>query len=115
MIEMLDKMDDRIKSLTNSLLKIFKIEGNDCETIGEWFDIYFELCGMEGTVLERTKSINRIRITRCPWKTEPKDISDWDTMPNIVAKTINPKATVEQSSNMCAGNPHCDFVFKIEE
>lgn len=111
------KLDGRIKRFTNTLLKIFEIEGNDCETIGEWFDVYGELCGHEITILERSKTINRFKITKCAFKTEPIDISHWDIdnfVKNVV-ETINPKATIEQTSNMCAGDPYCEFVVRLEE
>ena len=110
------KMDDRIKRLTKSILKIFKIEGNDCETIGQWFDIFWEHCGIEDIILERSKTINRPKITKCPWTTEPKDLRGWCiTWCTIPAKTINPKATLERPKGMCAGDPYCEYVWKIEE
>ncbi len=70
----------------------------------------------EYTILERSKTINRIKVTKCPWKTEPKDISDWVLIfNNIVNKTINPKATLERPKAMCAGDSYCEYVWKIEE
>ena len=110
------RMDDRIKKLANSLLTIFKLEGTNAETIGQWFDIWNELNGMEVTMLERSKTINRTKITKCPFRTEPKDFSDWDIIfHSIVDKTINPKATVERPKGMCAGDPYCEYVDRIEE
>ena len=110
------KMDDRVKRLTNTLLELFKIEGNDAETIGEWWDIFWELTGTEGILLERSKTINRIRITQCPWKIEVRDVSDWSlSFNNIVSKTINPKATLERPIGMCAGDSYCEYVWRIEE
>ena len=109
-------MGDRIKNLTNFFLTTFKLEGNDCETIGKWWDIWNELMGQETIILERSKTINRARITKCPVKTEYKDINEWDLIfNNIVAKTINPKITVERPKGMCAGDPYCEFIYKIEE
>ena len=73
--------------------------------------------GIEATWPERSKTIARGIVTNCPWPMKFGDISDWDL--NIfmrqVAKTINPKATVEQPKNMCAGDSYCEFIFKIEE
>ena len=110
------KMGDRIKNLTNALLKIFKIEGNDAETIGKWYDIWFELCGNEYTRPEQSKTINRYKVTKCPWKTEHKELSYWNfAFLNIVVKTINPKATVERPKGMCSGDPFCEYVTRIEE
>jgi len=109
-------MDDRIKNLTNFFKTTFKLEGNHAETIGQWFDIWAELIGQEFTEPERSKTINRERITKCPFKTEPKDISDWcKIFAGIVNKTINPKATLERSKGMCAGDSYCEFVTRIEE
>ena len=109
-------MDDRIKKLTNKLLTIFKLEGNDAETIAEWFDIWNKLCGHEYTILERSKTISKVKYTNCPWKTVYKDISDWAlSYVNIVAKTINPKAATERPKAMCAGDPYCEYIYKIEE
>ena len=110
------KREDRIKNFTKSILTIFKIENNDAEAIGEWFDIWSELIGQEYTVLERNKTIAKSKITRCPYKVEYKDISDYGLIfVNIVIKTINPKATVERPKGMCAGDPYCEYVYKIEE
>ena len=108
--------DDRVKNLTNIILTAFKLEGNVAETIGKWFDIWLEICGAEYTTLERSKTINRIKVTACPFKTESKDISNWEPIfSNIVVKTINPKAALELTKTMCAGDPYCEVVHKIEE
>ena len=114
--ERVDRLDDRVKRFTNALLKIFKLEGNDCETIGEWFDVFNELMENEVTILERSKTIERRKVTKCPLRTEYKDISDWVLVThNVVIKTINPKATVERLKGMCAGDPYCEYIFKVEE
>ena len=42
-LEMYDKvmkMEDRIKNMTITIKNGFQLQGNDAETIGEWFDIY---------------------------------------------------------------------------
>ena len=110
------KEDDRLKNLTNTILNVFKIEGNDMEAIEKWWDIWYELAGLESTTLELSKTMSRMKITKCPWQTEPKDISDWDMIfTNIVYETINPKATIEKLKGMCAGDPYCEFVAKLEE
>lgn len=109
-------MGDRIKNLTNSIIDIFQVKGNDAETISNWFDVWWELTGGEHTTLEQSKISSRHKITKCPFKTEPKDIRDWALiMVNLVAKTINPKTTVERPKAMCAGDPYCEYVWKIEE
>ena len=114
--ERVQKMDNRVKNFTETVLKVFNLKGNDAETIGEFWDIWDELCGFEYTVLERSKTITSVKITKCPWKTEPIDISDWALIfVNLATKTINPKATVERPKGMCAGDPHCEYVYKIEE
>ena len=115
--ESLNKRDDRIKKMTQTLKDVFKIEGNDAETIAQWNEIYSELTGIEGTWTERSKTISRVKVTKCPFKTEPKDISGWSPnfLANIVVKTINPKATVERPKAMCAGDPYCEYIYKIEE
>lgn len=114
--ERLCKMGDRIKNLTNFFITTFKIEGNDCETIGKWWDIWNELMAQETIILERSKSINRARITKCPVKTDYDDISDWALIfCEIVNKTINPKAITERPKGMCAGDSYCEYVYKIEE
>ncbi len=116
MKERVDKIDDRVKRLTNSILKIFNIEGNDATTIGQVLDIWDELTETESIILERSKTIDRRKVTKCPWKTEPKDISDWTlSLLNIVAKTINPTATLERPKSMCEGDPYCKYIFKIKE
>ena len=110
------KMGDRVKKLTNTILTIFKLEGNDAETIGDWWDIWFELVGHEYNVLERSKTINRVRVTKCVWKTDYKDISEWPLIyMHFVNKTINPKVILERLKGMCAGDPYCEYVWKIEE
>ena len=109
-------MDDRIKNFTNLIKNVFKLEGNDAETIGEWIDIWNEMMENEVTILERSKTIERRKHTNCPWQTGPKDISGWALiLENIIVKTINPKATVERPKAMCAGDPYCEYVYKIEE
>ena len=110
------KEGDRVKNFTNTILEVFKIEGNDAEAIAKWYDIFYELTGMEGTALEKSETFLRVKVTKCPWKTDYKDISDWDlNFADMVDKTINPKATVERPKAMCAGDPYCEFVHKIEE
>ena len=114
--EKLCKQDDRIKNFTNIVTNVFKLEGNDAETIAKWFDIWHELTGIEGATLEQSKTFSREKITKCPWKTDSKDISNWCSIfMDIVYKTINPKATFERPKSMCAGDPYCEFVSKIEE
>ena len=114
--EKVSKMDDRIKNMSQTLLNVFKIEGNDAETIGKWYEIWWELAGAECTWLERSKTSIRQKISKCPFKTEPEDISKWDSIfLNIVVKSINPKATGERPKAMCEGDPYCEFVYKIKE
>ena len=109
-------MDNRVKNFTKTLLQIFNLEGNDAETIKQWFEIWAELIGQESITLELSKTSSRVKITKCPYKTEPKDISDWcKIFTDIVYKTINPKATLERPKGMCAGDPYCEFVTGIEE
>lgn len=110
------KMDNRVKNLVNAIRKIFKIEGNDAEAIGLWWDIWHELCGQEATILERSKTINRDRITKCPWKTKHKDISDWAFIfTEIGNKAFNEKTTFERPKAMCAGDPYCEYIYTIED
>jgi hypothetical protein len=117
MYERMCRMGDRIKNAANKFRTIFNIEGNDATTIGDVIAIWLQLSGIEYTIPEHSKAISRHLITKCPWATDYKDISDWDlnTFVSIVAKTINSKATVEQHKNMCAGDSYCEFVYKIEE
>ena len=108
--------EDRVKNMTNTILNVFNIEGNDAETIAKWFDIWFELFGYEYTTLERSKTIDRRKFTKCAFVTEHKDVSDWDfRFCKIAAETINPKSIFEMPKTMCAGDPYCDFIFRIEK
>jgi hypothetical protein len=111
------KMNDRTKNFTKTLIEIFNIVGNDAETIAKWIDIWFELVGgFEHSWFERSKILARHKITKCPYKTEPIDISDWCKIWfDIVTRTINPKATFERPEGMCAGDSYCTFVFEVEE
>ncbi len=113
--EMVCTMEDRVQKLTNAIRTIFNLSGKDCATIGEVFDIWDEFMKIESTLLERSQIINRRKVTKCPWKTEPRDISAW-SLPffNIVGKTINPKVTVERPKGMCAGDPYCEYIWKLE-
>ncbi|WP_287583752.1 hypothetical protein [Candidatus Borrarchaeum sp.] len=114
--ERVQKLGDRVKHFTNFLLTTFKLEGNDIETIIDWWDIWWELCGIEGTSLLQSQTFARSEITQWPFKTEHKDISDWcKIFTNIVINTINPKATFERPRSMCAGDSYCEYVMKIEE
>jgi len=110
------EMGDRVKNLTNTLLTIFNLQDNDAETLGEVLDIWDELTGIESTILERSKTINRRKVTKCAWKTEPIDVSDWN-LPFIhsITKTINPKVTFERPKVMCTGDSYCEYVWKLEE
>lgn len=115
-IERLFEMDDRIKNMTNFLKTVFKIEGNDAETITDWLVIWYELYGFEYDVLERSKTISRIKVTKCPWKTGYKDLSDWALIwAALVTKTITPKAIFERPKAMCVGDPYCEYVTRIDE
>ena len=105
------KREDRIKNFTKSILTIFKIENNDAEAIGEWFDIWSELCGQE-----LSKTNDSVKVIKCRWKTGYKDLSDWcNIWQKLVVKTINPMANIERIKAMCAGDPYCEFITKIEE
>jgi hypothetical protein len=109
-------MDDRIPNFVKTVQQIFNLEGNDVETIAEWWEIWWELVGIEATILEQSKTFSRTKYTKCPYKTEPKDINNWCKLfGNIVTKTLNPKATLERHKGMCAGDSHCEFLLKIEE
>ena len=110
------KMGDRVKKMTNNILTAFKIEGNDAETIGKFWDVYCEINDLDYTWLERSKTCYRSKITKCPFKTEPKDLFGWNLpFQDIIVKTINPKASVELPIAMCKGDSHCEYVYKIEE
>ena len=111
------EFNGRIRNMVSTLLNVFEIEGNDCETIGGFWDVYFEIQGTESIILERSKIINRIKVTDCPWSTpDPKDISSWCVILNdIIVKTINPKIAYERLKGMCAGDPYCEYVYKIVE
>ena len=119
-LELAERMwlfDDRVKKMTELILNIFNIEGNDIKALMKWWEIFYEIVGVEATWLEVTKTYARIKITKCPWSTpDPKDISDWDIiLPSVINKTINPKATVERLKAMCAGHPNCEYIHKIDE
>lgn len=111
------KEGDRVKNLTNTIMKNFNIEGNDLDAIKKWHEIWWELAGVEGaTSVERTETFERIKITGCPWDTQSKDISDWYLIfGDIVVGTINPKASFERVMGKCAGDPHCEYVFRLEQ
>ena len=114
--EKLCKREDRIKNLVNFIKDVFKIEGNDAEAIAKWWDIYWELTGIEGTRLEQSKTILRSKITKCPFKLAHKDLIDVGLIfNNNVHKTINPKATLKRPKMMCAGDSYCEYVWRIEE
>lgn len=116
LVEKFFKMDDRLKNLANFIKNVFKIEGNDVETIMKWLDIWFEICGFEYTWLEQSKTLGRNKITKCPFKTGYKDLSDWCLIwNNIIYETLNPKVTLEAIKQMCAGDPYCEFVTKMKE
>jgi len=116
LIERYFKRDDRIKNLTKFIKDVFRIEGNDAEAWAQWWDIWCEIFGIETTWLERSTTVARNKNSKCPWKTGYKDISDWcEIWTNIVYTTINPKATLERPKAMCAGDPYCEYVFKLEE
>ena len=114
--ERLCKRDDRVKNMTNTIKNVFKLEGNDAETIGKWWEIWSEINDQEYVMLEQSKTIRINKITKCPWKTGIKDICDWSLpFTDIIIKAINPKATFERPKAMCAGDPHCEYIFRIEE
>jgi hypothetical protein len=115
-IERIWKMDNRTENLTNFFLTTFKIEGNNGKTMAKWWDIWYELTGSENITLEQSEKIYRNKVTKCPWKTKYTDISDWCKIyTSIVDKTINTKTTVERPKAMCLGDPHCEWVAKIQE
>ena len=107
---------ERVKKLTTAIRTLFNLEENDAETLGEVLDIWDEFTGIDSTILDRSNTINRRKVTKCPWVTAPRDLSEW-FLPfySIVTKTINPKATLERPKAMCAGDPYCEYTWKIEE
>ena len=108
---------DRIKNMVKMILKVFEIEGDNAETIGEFWDVYSEISGIEGVILERSKTSGRQKITKCPWNTpDPKDLSDWcERFCNVINKSINPKVASKRPMGMCTGDSYCEIAWKIEE
>ena len=116
MYEMVSKMDGRVKNMTHTLKDVFNIEGNDMEAIEKFWTIYHELTGNDIATLELSKTFYSQRITKCSFKTEPIDISEWcNIFVDIIAKTLNPKTTFERLKSMCEGDPYCEYVAKLEE
>ena len=115
--ERLNRRDDRIKNMAHTLKDAFKIEGNDMLAIAKWFDIQWELMGIDAIIIERSNTINTVRIPEgCAWKTGYQDISDWVMIfMRKIAKTLNPRCTVERPKGMCAGDPYCEYITRIEE
>ncbi|WP_287584554.1 hypothetical protein [Candidatus Borrarchaeum sp.] len=111
------KREDRVKNMVKTLKDVFKIEGNDMEAMNKWWNIYWELTGVEATYLELSETYTKTKITNCPWSTtDPKDICNWCTIySNIIEKAMNPKATIKRLKGMCAGDQYCEFFTKIEE
>ena len=108
------EIDDFVKNLITTIQTIFNLKGYDTVTIGEVLDVWDELTGIESTILERSKTINRRKITKCLWKTDPIDVSDWNlAFMNILTKAINPEVTFERPKAMCAGDPYCEYVWKL--
>jgi hypothetical protein len=113
--ENFSKRYDRTKNMTKDIKDVFKIEGNDAETLAKWHDIWWDLTETEGNWLERSKSISRCKVDKCPLIQPHKDIGDVSIIfENVVVKTINPKATIERPKAMCKGDPYCEYVWKIE-
>ena len=115
--ERFNQRSDRFKKMATTLKNVFNIEGDDIEAIMTWWEIFYELTGMEATWLEVTNTLARVKITRCPWSApDPKDISSWSIINSrMINRAINPKATLERPKGMCAGDPYCEYVMKIEE
>jgi hypothetical protein len=111
------KFNDRIKNMVKMILKVFELEGDDAETIGEFWDVYSEISGIEGVILERSKTSGRHKITKCPWNTpDPKDLSDWcENFWNVINKSINPKVASKRPKGMCTGDSYCEIAWKIED
>jgi hypothetical protein len=110
------KSGDRVKNVAKLIQKIFNLNGNDCETIGEVLDVWDELCGYESAILERSPTINRRKVTKCPWKVKYKDIGNYAWyFKDQMGKGVNPKATLELQKKMCAGDSYCDYIWRIEE
>ncbi|WP_287584186.1 hypothetical protein [Candidatus Borrarchaeum sp.] len=111
------RFKDRVKNMINTFLSVFEIQGNDLEKLAEFWDVYWEIQGSEAIILERSKTINRTKITKCPWSTpDPKDISGWcEIWANIVSESINPKISTKRLKGMCAGDPYCEYVWRIED
>jgi len=114
--EKVQKIEDRVKNLTSTILTTFNLDGNNAETIGDTIDILDEITRTEYTILERSPTINRRKVTKCPFKTGYEDVSDWPLIFfNIISKTINPTATLERPKGMCAGDPYCEYIWKLDE
>ena len=111
------KFNDRVKNMINTLLNVFEIQGNDLEKLAEFWDVYFEIQGTEAIILERSKTISRNKITKCPWSTpDPQDINVWcERWADTVSESINPKISNKRLKGMCAGDPYCEYVSKLEE
>ena len=115
--ERLNQRSNRVKKMGRTLKDVFNIEGSDIDAIMRWWEIFYELVGIEATWLEVTKTYARVKITKCPWSTpDPKDISDWSIINSgMINQALNPKAATERPKGMCAGDPHCEYIFTIEK
>ena len=115
--EKFNKKYDRIRNMTNNIKDVFKIEGNDIEALATTFEIWFELTGWEVIWYDQSeKSIKFKCPFGCAWLTKPEDLSEWFLIiANTFAKSINPKAIIERTMGMCAGDSSCEYIIKIEE
>jgi hypothetical protein len=66
------KMDDRIKSFTNAVLKAFELEGNDAETIGAWWDLWHNSMGRKVLYLNGLKKSIELKSLSVRLKQSPK-------------------------------------------
>ncbi len=70
----------------------------------------------EGVIFERSKKISHHKVTKCPWKIDYKDLSEWTFIfCERVAKYINPMLNLERPKAMCAGDSYCEYIFTLEE
>ncbi len=72
--------------------------------------------GGKALQLSFLKHSGEIKWLSVEFKQKYEDISDNSLiLLDIIYKTINPKVTVERPKAMCAGDPYCEYVWKLEE
>ena len=103
------------QAFTINMIKIFNIQGDDIDRIGDVCFLYQKLFDSDMNEIERTKSkLVCAGGTKCHWRDSPKEIciTGHEIFLNEFCQTINPEYECRFTQMITKGDPMCSWVIE---